>query len=294
MSKPGIAQSASSSEAPLLSVIVACKNAAATIRKCLDSLVAQKESLAEIVVMDGGSTDGTLRILDEFRRRIAHFESKKDGGISHAWNKALAHVRGDWIYFLGADDFIWSPDVFERIAPSLRSADPTVTIVYGNVTVLTEGGQPVAVGGRPWEEARQAFLQGANLYHQGVFHRRCIFNDRGFDLTYAIVMDFEVLIDPILRSAPLYVPDVIIAGYRAGGNSNRPRRVIEAVHETGRALKEHGHPRSIRSAAARYVRALGWAALLSGGSVIPERVWRRLSRVLISFAASLRRTGPKP
>ena len=80
------------------------RNGAETIQRCLDSVLAQQAGLAEIVVVDGASTDGTVAILERNAKRLASWSSEPDRGICDAWNKALARVRGEWVLFLGADD----------------------------------------------------------------------------------------------------------------------------------------------------------------------------------------------
>lgn len=282
------AQSSASSDAPaipLISVIVACLDAAGTLRDCLQSVLDQQGHLSELLVMDGGSSDGTIEILSEFQARLAHFESKPDGGVYRAWNNALEHVRGEWVYFLGADDFLWGSDVFLRMSAVLRAADPKVTVVYGRVSVLDGGGKEVTVVGRPWRDSSRRFFQGGNLYHQGVFHRRGLFLNRRFDPSFRLLSDYDFLLGALSGAEPLFEPSVIIAGYRAGGMTNRPRNFALSVRETNRALRKHGYSQSARKVLLHYVGALASAALVKGASAISKRLGRYLSRQLILRAA---------
>ncbi len=100
---------------PFISIIIAVLNAEKTLRQSIGSISKQTYSNWELIVIDGGSTDGTINILNNNSKSIAYWESKPDKGIYHPWNKALSHANGDWIYFLGDDDFLCENDVLDRI-----------------------------------------------------------------------------------------------------------------------------------------------------------------------------------
>jgi len=86
---------------PLISIVIASRNAASTLQQCLDSIICQRFQDWEIVIMDGASEDSTLDLLRERGAWINYWQSAKDQGICQAWNRALNHVSGQWILFLG-------------------------------------------------------------------------------------------------------------------------------------------------------------------------------------------------
>lgn len=86
---------------PVTSVIVAVYNGAKTLQRCIDSVSNQTYPQKELIIIDGGSADGTVDILRVNNDKIAYWKFKPDRGIYHAWNKALDHVQGAWIYFWG-------------------------------------------------------------------------------------------------------------------------------------------------------------------------------------------------
>ena len=90
---------------PKISIVIACLNCSRTLRKCLESIREQSYLNKEIVLIDALSSDETLNIVREYEESIDYWESSADTGIYHAWNKALAHVNGEWVIFLGADDY---------------------------------------------------------------------------------------------------------------------------------------------------------------------------------------------
>ena len=91
---------------PLISIVVSVFNGADTLQQCIDSVTDQTYPAVELIVIDGGSTDGTREILLRNASKLAYWVSEPDRGIYHAWNKALVHAQGDWISFLGADDYL--------------------------------------------------------------------------------------------------------------------------------------------------------------------------------------------
>ena len=145
--------------APLISIIVSVRNAAVTLERCLESILGQTYSARELIVIDGGSTDGSVEILEQRSRSISYRISEADRGIYHAWNKGLARAKGDWVCFLGADDYLWEPRTLERMAPILARAYPSTRVVYGQVALVNPESRRVLVMGRPWDELRALFPQ---------------------------------------------------------------------------------------------------------------------------------------
>src|SRR4051812_471640 len=92
------------SAAPTISVIVVCKNPGPRLAAALSSVREQLHVSTELIVVDGESTDGTREWLESNRAGITTLISEPDGGVYEAMNKGIAVARGEWIYFLGADD----------------------------------------------------------------------------------------------------------------------------------------------------------------------------------------------
>jgi glycosyltransferase involved in cell wall biosynthesis len=87
------------------SVLIAVYNGAATLEKAIASFVEQTYANKELIIIDGGSTDGTQAILEKYSAEIAYWVSEKDRGIYHAWNKAVARATGEWIFFFVCYDY---------------------------------------------------------------------------------------------------------------------------------------------------------------------------------------------
>ncbi len=172
--------------------MVALLNRRATLERCLDSVIGQSYGARELVVIDGGSTDGSLELLRSRGAAIAHWESAPDRGLYHAFNKALGKSTGEWIYFLGADDYLWDRQALEKIAPHLAHAAPQHRVVYAQANFVTTAGEVLETMGAPWEGHRRRFLQGFMIPHQATFHHRSLFEERGgFDEGFRMGGDYE-------------------------------------------------------------------------------------------------------
>ena len=226
---------------PLISVIVAVYNGANTVQRCIDSVKPQTYPNVEFIIMDGGSTDGTVEIIKSNEASIAYWESKSDHGIYHAWNKALEHVHGEWICFLGADDYFWSPCVLEQMAPSLVEAYPHCRVVYGRVALVNKKDEVLYHAGEPWEKIKKKFRQIMALPHQGVMHHISLFEAHGgFDERFQIAGDYELLLRELKDRDAFFVPEVVVVGMRQGGVSSDPSHGLLLLEETRKAHLQAG------------------------------------------------------
>lgn len=227
--------------APTISVVIATWNAVATLEATLHSAFGQGHPGVEVIVIDGGSTDGTVDLIQRFDGRIAHWESEPDRGVYHAWNKALDHVNGDWVCFLGADDRFATPEVIGQMAPSLLAVDGNVRVVYGSVHVVDSHGHVQAVVGSPWEEAGPGMRQRMTLPNPATFYHRSLFDIHGrFSERFRITGDYEFLLRELLEQPAVFVPDVLVVLMDEGGLSSDPRQRTRRLTEIATARYLHG------------------------------------------------------
>jgi GT2 family glycosyltransferase len=153
--------------APLISVVLVCRNPGPRVREALASVWSQTNVEVENIVIDGASTDGTREWLEAQRPRLGMLVSEPDTGVYDAMNKGIAAARGAWLLFLGADDRL-ADGVLTRLAPVLaRSA---AGIVAGEA--VYEDGRVYRPG--PREAVRRNFV-----HHQAAFYRRELFVTHG-------------------------------------------------------------------------------------------------------------------
>lgn len=225
-------------------MIVAVFNGARTLQRCIDSVASQTYISKELVVVDGGSTDGGVDIIRANRDKIGAWLSEPDRGIYHAWNKGLALAGGDWICFLGADDYLHDAHALESISRHLGSALPLQRVVYGRVIVVDADGREVDRLGMPWTSARAGFMRGTYcLPTPGVMFHRSLFQEHGcFDESYSIAGDYEFLLRELKTLEPHYVPEIVLADMQYGGISSRPESTLTSLREMRAAHVKHGLP----------------------------------------------------
>lgn len=215
------------SNSPLLSVILVTYNAEKFLQRCLDSIYSQQYPHIEIIIMDGGSTDGTAAILQTNADRLAFWKSEKDGGIYEAMNKALDHARGQWIYFIGADDILTR--AFSEMAAELT--DPHA-IYYGSVR---KAGQKYLGEMPPYKQAKTGINHQAIIYPAGVFALR------RYDTRYRISADhvFNMQCHSDERYHFIY-KDFDIAIFNDTGISSVQKDPIFEKEKAGLILKHFG------------------------------------------------------
>lgn len=170
----------------LITVVIPTYNSAATIVVCLDSVINQNYSNAEIIIVDGISTDETISIVEKYSNKYSNIRwiSEKDKGIYDAMNKGISLATGDWLYFLGSDDYILDNDVLSDVAKKLEYTQSD--LVYGDAIVVSDG---ACRGG---EFSLQKLLTKGNLCHQTIFYRKRLFSLLGnYNLKYPIIADWD-------------------------------------------------------------------------------------------------------
>lgn len=226
---------------PRISIVVSVLNGAGTLQRCLDSVARQTYAEKELIVIDGGSTDGTPRLLRRNAHALTYWVSEPDRGIYHAWNKGLKRATGEWICFLGADDYLLTPSVLERFAPVLARAYPSARVVYGQVALVNDQGVEMQRLGESWQGVRKRFRQIMCLPHTGLMHHRSLFSERGgFDETYRIGGDYELLLRELRDGEAFYEPNLVVAAMGHGGVSTDPSRSLTMIREFRRAQLRHG------------------------------------------------------
>ena len=226
---------------PMFSVIVAVFNGKPTLQHCIDSIAQQTYPNKELIIIDGGSSDGTVDLLKLNKEKIDYWISEPDSGIYNAWNKGLSKANGDWICFLGADDFFWDSRVLERIVSQLEKVPFGVRVLYGQMMVLNRNGDSLYGVGDSWGKVKERFKQVMCIPHPGTMHHRSMFEQNGnFDETFHIAGDYELLLRELKTGDAFYVANNINSGMMQGGISSNPVNALLSLREARRAQRMHG------------------------------------------------------
>jgi glycosyltransferase involved in cell wall biosynthesis len=228
------------------SIVTVVRNAADTIGDTLRSVAAQTYRDREHVVADGGSTDGTLEILEAEASRLGALQSKPDKGIYDGFNNGLALASGDVVAFLNADDFYEDERVLEDVERTFRETGADV--VFGDVVLVRAGDlRDVVRFYRSGNFTRERLSRGFMPAHPSMFVRRALFERfGGFDTRYRIAGDFawtaKVLGHPDVSFA--YLPRVMVRMRHGGASTQGIRSTIRITREIRLACREAGIPTS--------------------------------------------------
>lgn len=223
-----------------ITVIIAVLNRVDCLERCLNSVFFQTYVNVELIIIDGGSQDGTLEIIKNKSDQIDYWDTREDRGIYHAWNKALRKAKGDWIIFMGSDDWLWSEDSLEKAANYLSKAKQDQLIFYGDVIGHTSNAKKVGPLTAPWSYRK--YLDNGMLFsHQGAFHSSIIFSKYGvFDENYKIAGDYELLLRVVKDVSPVYMKDVVVSGMALTGISHQDNNSLLMYKEYVHAQKKNG------------------------------------------------------
>ena len=213
---------------PLVTIITVVFNGAATIRNTIQSVINQDYENIEYIIIDAGSTDGTLDIIREYDDVIDYWVSEPDHGIYDAWNKGVSLAAGEWVAFLGADDTYLDGAIAAYI--SLISTLGNVQIDYiSSRANLVLNSKVLRIIGHKWNW--QSFQKWMNVAHVGSLHHKSLFEKYGlYDLSYKVCGDYELLMRPQSKLQAAYL-DLITVNMSIGGASDN----FSAYFETERA-----------------------------------------------------------
>ncbi len=200
---------------PTIAVITVCYNAEKYIEQTIQSVLAQSYPEIEYIIIDGGSTDGTLDIIRKYDEKITKWTSEPDRGIADAMNKGLALASGELILFLHADDYLADPGVLDA-AVSQMTGDWDI---YAFDIYFSRGGVLELQRPRGFDWRINVKI---GMCHQGLVCRRRLFKDIGFfDPDLKIDMDYDFILRAYRRGAKLKLIDLPLAVMRDTGISSR-------------------------------------------------------------------------
>lgn len=174
-----------------ISIITVCYNSAKTIKKTFESVKAQTYTNIEYIVVDGGSKDETLSLVNEYETIISKWVSESDKGLYDAMNKGIAMATGDIIGILNSDDTFYNDKVLEDIA-SFHNSN-TIDASVGNIIQHNEDGKVVRkYSAEKWtpEKLKIGFMPA----HPGIFFKKELFDEFGmYSLDFKIGADYDLI-----------------------------------------------------------------------------------------------------
>lgn len=203
-----------------ISLITVTYNAEKSLHDCIESVRSQDYDNLEYIIIDGGSSDQTTKIVKAYGDSITHFLSESDRGIYDAMNKGIAMATGDIVGMLNADDKFADNNVLSLIAGTFLST--AAQIVYGDLDYVNDAGRTI----RKWRTgqlAAQSFNHGWMPPHPTFYCKREIFDRLGaYSLDYGTAADYELMLRYLYvhQLMSCYLPQVMVK-MKIGGASNR-------------------------------------------------------------------------
>lgn len=222
-----------------ISLITVTYNAESTLSRCIESVIAQKYQNLEYIIIDGGSTDGTLQIIDQYKNHINILVSEPDNGVYDAMNKGIMLAGGDVIGTLNADDYFAADDVLTLVGTAFT--EPNVKILYGNLDYI----KPDLTIARKWRTKaynRGMFNWGWMPPHPTFYCKKELFEKFGFySLDYGTAADYELMLRFIhhKKNSAFYLNKVMIKMQRGGLSNNSPMSRIKAWKFDLKAMRKN-------------------------------------------------------
>ena len=219
-------QKAASPPLPSVSIITVVYNGKAYLEATIQSILAQSYEAVEYIIIDGGSTDGTLDIIKKYASQIDYWTSEPDAGIYDAMNKGLRAAKGDYVLFINAGDQLNSNITLSSIFYSLPAE---ADVIYGETNLIDESGKVLGTRSAlttrklPAQLHYQDMLYGMVVSHQSFMVKRKI--APAYETSYRCSADIDWVIRSLKRSKKTVNAQVVIAKYLVGGFSIRQQRL---------------------------------------------------------------------
>ncbi len=212
-----------------LSIITVNYNNAPGLAKTIDSVISQQSDDFEYIIIDGGSTDGSVEVIRQFDHKLAYWISEPDNGIYQAMNKGIRQAKGEYCQFLNSGDYLIDKEVTGRM---LADIPLTCSILYGNKVRRYNGIDRVekSYAGR---RVTLFDMYVSTLFHAPAYIRKSLFDRYGFyDETLKIVSDWKFYLIAVgLHNESVVYRDVDVVWFDSQGISSTNKALDQQERE---------------------------------------------------------------
>lgn len=228
---------------PLITVATVVFNNKALLEETIKSVLSQTYDNVEYIIVDGGSTDGTLEIIKKYESQLDYWVSERDRGVYDGMNKAVSLASGEWVHLLNSDDCYASSDVLSRVVPNL--VNDNKDFYYGMLAYqISDSKTEMQRFSYNWLRY-YALFYSAYIPHPSLFVSKKQYKSIGeYDIKYRIAADHDLILRLCKRFTP-HLLDFPITIMRAGGLSGmNPERTFGEFKDVTIA---HGLPSILAS-----------------------------------------------
>jgi glycosyltransferase len=225
-----------------VSIITVVYNGKETIEECIKSVLNQGyRNVVEYIIIDGGSTDGTIEIIRKYEGKIAYWVSEPDNGIYDAVNKGIKSATGDVVGILHSDDIYADTHVIEEVIR--RLGEKETDSCYGDLVYVDRNDTNKII--RHWKAGdfyKESFRKGWMPPHPTFFAKRSVYEKYGLLNTgFPLAADYELMVRLLYKYgiSTAYVPRVLVK-MRTGGTSRPGMYTLRSIRENYRAWKVNG------------------------------------------------------
>lgn len=223
---------------PRFSIVTVTYNAENVLNDTIQSIVTQTYRNVEYIIVDGGSTDGTMHIVDRYRPMISIVVSEPDNGLYDAMNKGIALATGDYICFLNAGDAFHEDDTLQRMVHSLRGME-LPDVIYGDTDIVDAEGHFLHKRrlSPPKKLTWKSFENGMLVCHQAFFARTKLAKATPYDLTYRFSADFDWCVRILKQAAVTHHTHLTLIDYLNKGMTTENHQA--SLRERFRIMSKH-------------------------------------------------------
>jgi len=235
---------------PKLSIITVNLNDKKGLEKTIKSVVEQSFTDYEFIIIDGGSTDGSINIIKKYSKYISYWISEPDKGIYNAMNKGIAKATGTYFHFLNSGDWLAENSVYKTIFTREHSN----LIIYGNYNRIKN--MKVNYYKYPAKLTNHWFYNGT-LCHQSVIIHNSVFKEVRFDENYKLVSDWILLFNLFVnRNVKFKYVDIIICNYSDDGISSKKGNQLKLEKERTKYIETEFLPNEFNTDYKRLIQTL--------------------------------------
>lgn len=199
---------------PLISIITVVFNSELFLEKTIKSVVNQSYTEIEYIIIDGGSTDGTLEIIKRYEKYLSIWISEQDEGLYDAMNKGIALAKGEYLWFINSGDELYSENILNDIFAQI---DTLPDVIYGETEIINFKGQSLGMRRHktPKKLDWKSFRFGMLVCHQSIIVRSSLVENYVIDYKYS--SDFEWVVRILKKSKSIHNSNLILSKFMEGG-----------------------------------------------------------------------------
>lgn len=198
---------------PMMTIITVVRNGEAVLERTIKSIISQTCPNLEYVIVDGASTDGTLKIIKKYEKHISRWISEPDKSLYDGMNKGLKLANGKYVLFIHAGDELYNKNTLSKVFSKEKNAD----VYYGNAILINNKGEELGFyhNKAPKQLTWKSLGKGMVVCHQAFIIKKSLCTE--YDIRYRLVSDVGWMIDGLKRSEKIVNTNIKMAKFLIGG-----------------------------------------------------------------------------